>query len=138
MYKIKLSSFEIRKLEKKGKEVKDKKTFRRLQCIQLKRKGKKNKEIAGIIGVCQDTITDWIKLYSQKGVDGLCDMNFNRKQSAIDSHLNEIKQDLKENIISTLAELQDWLKEKYSIEMGESWLSRCCKKNSIILAKRLV
>ena len=136
MYKIKLSPVKLKQLKKRKSQAKDKKTFRRLQCIYLKHKGKRHKEIADIIGVCQDTITDWIKLYKEKGINGLCDMNFDRRQSKIDPYLNQIKQDLKDNIISTLAELQDWLKNKYSIEIEQSWLSKCCKKKLITLTKK--
>jgi len=138
MTKIKLSKIELKKLEKKEKETKDQKTFRRLQCIHLKHQGKMNKEIVKIIGVCPNTITSWLKLFSEKGIGGLCDMNFDRRKSKIDPHIDNIKKDLQENIISTLAELQDWINDKYEVKLEQSWLSRCCKKNSISLTRNHV
>jgi len=96
-----------------------------------------NEEIADIAGVCVDTVTDWIKLFSSQGLEGLCQLNFKgKRQSKIDEHIEKIKVDIGKNTISTLAELQDWLKKHYAIEMEKSWLFRCCKKNSICLARK--
>lgn len=137
MYKIKLTKTELIKLRKMKKNEKNKRIFRRLQCLELCHQEKEYKEIADITGVCVDTITDWIKLYSDKGIAGLCHLEFkNKRQSKIDDYAEKIKQDIKENAIATLTELQDWLKNKYSLEMEVSWLWRCCKKNSIHLARK--
>lgn len=132
-----MSSNELRKIKKLTKEEKSKRVYRRLQCVYLSYQGKKNKEIADTIGVCADTITDWIKIYLKHGMDKLCQLEFkNKRQSKIDGYIDQIKQDADKNTISTLAELQDWIKNKYSIEMEKSWLSRCCKKNSIFLIRK--
>ena len=105
----------------------------------MNHQGKENKDIADIIGVCVDTITDWIKLYQKKGLEGLCSLSFKgKRKSVINMHIENIKKDVKENSFSTLAELQDWIKEKYSVELEQSWLYRCCKKNSIFLTRKPV
>ena len=139
MYKIKLSKNEFKKLKHLKNTNSDKKIFRRLQCIYLRDQGKSNQEIADITGSCKDTVMDWVKLYTKEGFNGLCGLKYDgRRQSKIDVHINEIKLYLKNNTVSTLAELQGWLKDKYSIEIEESWLFRCCKKNSINLTKKHV
>lgn len=139
MYKIKLSRTEIKELKRLKKEEGSKKLFRRLQCVQLRHEGKSNREIADITGACKDTVMDWIKLYISEGLPGLCRLKYDgRRQSKIDAHIDDIKRDLRANTIFTLSELRDWLKNKYSIEIEESWLFRCCKKNSINLTKRPV
>ena len=137
MHKINLNKRELLKLKKLKQETTEKRVFRRLQCIKLAAEGKEYKEIAGITGVCADTVTDWIKLFSNKGIEGLRQLDFKgKRQSKIDDYVNQIKADIGNNMISTLAELQEWLKSHYQIEMETSWLWRCCKKNSIYLAKR--
>lgn len=137
MYKINLNKRELLKLKKLKQETAEKRVFRRLQCIKLAAEGKEYKEIASITGVCADTVTDWIKLFSNKGFAGLRQLDFKgKRQSKIDDYVNQIKADVSHNMISTLAELQEWLKSHYQIEMETSWLWRCCKKNSIYLAKR--
>lgn len=139
MYKIKLSKSELSKLKSKKKKANDKKIYLRLQCIYLSHKGKSHKEIVENLGVNKNSVTDWIKIYIEKGIEELSQpIDYNRRISKIEDYLDEIKQDIKENTISTLAELQNFIKKKYSLEIEQSWLYRCCKKNSICLAKRLV
>jgi len=139
MLKINISKLELKEIKFKKKKEKDKKIYRRLQFLHLKYKGKTNREISDIIGVCPDTITDWARIYSNKGLNGLCKpINYNNRSSKINDYIGEIKQDIRKNTISTLAELQEWLKEKYSIEVEQSWLFRCCKKKLIYLTKKPV
>jgi len=139
MHKVDLDKRKLAKLRKLKQETTEKRIFRRLQCIELACEGKEYREIASITGVCADTVTDWIKLFSSGGLEGLCRLDFKgKRQSKIDAHIEEIKTDVSNNMISTLAELQDWLRNHYEIEMEKSWLSRCCKKNSICLVKKPV
>lgn len=139
MYKIKLTNAELKKFEKLKKQEKNKRIFRRLQCLILSHQNKEYKEIADITGVCVDTVTDWIKLYLDKGIFGLCKLDFkDKRQSKIDNYVDKIKDDIKNNTISTLSELQDWIKSHYAIEMETSWLFRCCKKNFIFLTRKRV
>lgn len=139
MYKIKLSPNELVRLKKRRRKEKNKAISDRLHCIYLSAKGKKNKEIKDILAVNKNSVTNWIKIYETKGLEELCrPENFDRRSSKIDDYVEKIKQDIKENTIATLAELHDWLKSKYEIEIEQSWLFRCCKKNSICLAKKHV
>ena len=137
MYKIKLSKDELSALNKKKKREKNTKMYHRLQTVYLAHKGRDNKEIIDILGVNKNSVTKWINIYLEKGLDELCEpIDYNRRSAKIDNHIDKIKQDIKDNTISTLSELQDWIKEKYSLEIEQSWLFRCCKKNSVCLTKK--
>lgn len=137
MYKINLSATELAKLNRRRKKENNKHICDRLHCVYLAAKGKSNKEITDILAVNKNSVTKWIKIYLEKGLAELCrPIDFDRRSSKIDEHIENIKQDIKTNTIATLAELSDWLKKKYSLPMEISWLWRCCKKNSIYLARK--
>lgn len=137
MFKITISESDIEKVKLKKKSENDKKIYRRLQFLHLKYGNKTNKEIADVIGVCVDTVTDWARIYSVEGLEGLCrPINYDNRSAKIDNYIDRIKQDIRDNTISTLSELQDWIKKNYSLEIEQSWLFRCCKKNSICLIKK--
>ena len=139
MLKITISKDDLKEIKLKKKKEKDQKIYRRLQFLHLKYKNKTNKEIADLLGVCADTITDWARIYSNEGLNSLCQpINYNNRSAKIDKYIVRIKQDVKDNMISTLSELQNWIKENYSLEIEQSWLSRCCKKNSISLTKKRI
>ena len=139
MYDINFSKTKLKAIKRKKKEVKDKRILRRLYCLELKAKGMPHKEIADSIGVSQDTITIWVKRYIQKGLNGLCTpINHDRRSSRIDPHIKKIKALVKDQTITTLAELHTLLKNDFDIIIEESWLSRLCKKNSIYLSRKPV
>jgi transposase len=137
MYTITFSKAKLEAIKKRKQQEKDKKILRRLYCLELKAKGVPHKEIADCIGVSQDTITHWVTIYIKKGLNGLSSpINYDRRSSSIDPHINTIKILVKKKTISTLSELQDVLKNDLDIIIEESWLSRCCKKNSIYLSRK--
>ena len=139
MYQIKLNADELRKIKQLRDKEKSIRVQRRLQAIELANKGQSHREIAAIVNVCADTVTNWIKLYEDGGLDEFCKLQFTgKRESKINDYVDQIKQDVKDNTIATLGELQAWINDKYSIEMEQSWLFRCCKKNSIYLTRKLV
>lgn len=139
MYQVKLSKNELKKLKRLKQKERDKKIFRRLQAIYLRHQSKPNQEIADIVGVCKETVIDWVRIFEIKRLDGICQLNYEgRRPLKIDPYINNIKKDIKEGTISTLAELQDLLAKKYSIEIEQSWLSRCCKKNFVSLTRKRI
>ncbi len=137
MYQIKLSVSELKKIKQLQEQEKNVRVLRRLEAIKLLNQGQNHQEIAEAFNVCVDTITDWIKIYQSEKLQGLRKLQFkDKRKSKINDYVDQIKQDVKDNTITTLAEMQAWIKEKYSIEMEQSWLFRCCKKNSIYLTKK--
>jgi transposase len=137
MYKIKLSKTERVYIQRLKKRTGDKRIFRRLQALTLKAQGKSHQEIADTAGVSVDTVTDWLGIYLEKGLTELCrPIDYDRRQSVIDPHIADVKRLIQERLVSTLAELQILLKREFSIDLEQSWLSRCCKKNAICLTRK--
>lgn len=113
------------------------KILKRYQCIHFKNQGLPNKQIAALLCVNIDTITDWIKLFKQKGLHGIGELAYDgRRVSQLEDYKEEIKAYVDENIVPSIKELQSYILEKYGIKIEHSWLFRYCKKNSIYLTKR--
>lgn len=95
------------------------------------------KEIASTLGVNIDTVTDWVKLFNKDRLAGLSKLHYEgRRPSALDAIKDLLIKHIREQSISKLSELQDFLEAEHSITVEHSWLSRYCKKNSIALIKR--
>lgn len=137
MYNIELSEKAKQELQERLKKEKNNKIYRRLQCIHFKSLGFKHKVIAEALGVHVDTITNWIKLYKNKGFDGLCKLSYEgRRVSKLDNVLEDMKKYIEENNVDKLSMLQDYLLKEHNIYVEHSWLYRYCKKNSIYLIKK--
>ena len=136
-YLIELEENKLAELKDLKKTTKDSKILRRYQCIDMLHNGMTKKATAELLDVNIDTITDWVKLYNQSGLAGLSALNYEgRRKSVLSSIHAELSTYIQTEMISTIAQLQDFIDQKLGIRIEHSWLSRYCKKNSIALIRK--
>lgn len=122
--------------EKKRKE-KDAKLLRRYQCLWMLHEQYPKKEVAKVLSVNIDTVTDWIKLYNKEGLAGLGILKYEgRRPSSLDGIKEQLTRYVQTENINTLSELQRMIEQKHKLKIEHSWLSRYCKKNFIALTKK--
>jgi transposase len=136
-YTIQFSKADIALIAEKKRKEKKGKLLRRYQCLFMLYETYPKKEIARLLGINIDTITDWIKIYNKDGLTGLGLLNYEgRRPSSLDSFKEKIIDYVEKENISTLSQLQKVIEKKHHLKVEHSWLSRYCKKNSISLTKR--
>jgi transposase len=136
-YTLQLSKADIALIAEKKRKEKNGKLLRRYQCLSMLHEQYPKKEIASLLGVNIDTITDWIKIYNRDGMSGMGLLRYEgRRPSSLDSIKEKIMDYVKKENISTLSQLQKIIETKHHLKVEHSWLSRYCKKNSISLIRR--
>jgi len=136
-YKILLSEAEKKELEERRRNQSSGKILRRLMSIDMKNKGMSHKDIAGYCGVCIDTLTDWFYLFNQGGFEALCSLNYEgRRVSKLEKYKEAIKEKEKNEGLSSLKELKQWMEKEHEVKTCISNLFYFCKKNSIFLTKK--
>ena len=134
---IKLTEAEQKDLKRRKKKEQNNKIYRRLIYVEMSSKGMTNLEISSILGVRNDTLTDWKKLYEEGGLEKLSSLNYEgRRKSKLEPYAEEIRKKVKSDFIPTIKSLQSFILKTFNIEVEQSWLSRFCKKNSIYLIKK--
>ena len=135
---IKLKNKEKKELTKLKNTEKNNKIYRRYMYLELSSKGMTNVEIASVLGVCNDTLTDWKVIFLKGGLKALSKMNYEKhgRKSKLEKYKKEIKELEKKEGFATLKELKEWLKKEHKIESCISNLFYFCKKNSIFLTKK--
>lgn len=61
----------VRELQEAMKTAKDRRDFERYQAVFLSLSGYPHKEIAGMIGRCNNSVGHYVKAYKRNGLDGL-------------------------------------------------------------------
>ena len=136
-YSIQLTKSQHKELKELLKKTTDAKILKRYQGIHFKTQGLKNSQIAKLLCVNIDTITDWFKVFIKGGLKLLGTLDYEgRRVSQIEPYKEEIKKYLENNIVPSIAFLHDYILKTYQISMEHSWLFRYCKKNSICLIKK--
>ena len=136
-YQVILSKTDLAIIKTKQRKERDAKLLRRYQCLSMLHENYPKKEVAKLLGVNIDTITDWVKIYTKSGLSGLGLLKYEgRRPSSLDQIKDELVDLIKKENINTMVQLQGIIKNNYKLVVEESWLGRYCKKNSISLIKR--
>ncbi len=114
---------------------KRKNILKRAYCILLKNEGQKNENITQLLGIHEDTIADWTKIFLMRGMDGLLKYRYSdRRKSKLHPYKGRIKRMAEGKRVKTIEQLQYKVKENLGIEIEYSWFYRYCKKYGIYKA----
>ena len=72
---IKLTKRQKEDLAKRKKCEENSKIYRRYLYLEMSSKGMTNVQIAHILGVCNDTLTEWKYIFEHSGLEGLSILN---------------------------------------------------------------
>jgi len=134
---IKLTETEKRELKRRKTKETNAKIYRRYLYVEMSNREMTNLEIADYLGVCNDTLTDWKRIFDEAGLEGLSQLHYEgRRESQLKPYEEEIKAKVQNRKVSSLKQLQSILLEEYNLKMEQSWLSRYAKKNLIYPTKK--
>lgn len=84
--KINLTKEQKEEIKNAKSQLKKSQLIRRLHCLELKDKGWKHEEVAEFLNVTIVTISNWIKVYCEKGLSSLLNWNCKGKVSILSFH----------------------------------------------------
>jgi len=128
--KIKLSKEQVTELTKAEKSVKNARLLKRIQCIKLKDKSWKHREIQLFLNIQLETISKWIKSYTEGGITELLSWNYEGRSSALttEDKIKLIKRNQKKPF-ETAKEAQDYIKKEFCLDWHLHWVQKLLKKN---------
>lgn len=128
--KIKLSKEQVTELTKAEKSIKNARLLKRIQCIKLKDKSWKHREIQLFLNIQLETISKWIKSYTEGGITELLSWNYEGRSSALttEDKIKLIKRNQKKPF-ETAKEAQDYIKKEFCLDWHLHWVQKLLKKN---------
>jgi len=126
--RIKISEKDYEHLKKVEKKETSAKILKRIYAFKLLYEKWKYTKVASFIGVTNDTITDWINIYKERGIKALLTLNYNGRIPILtESQLEELKK--KKNSFLDSKEAQAYIKSQYGIEYNLNYVQELLKKN---------
>lgn len=134
-HKIHLTLAETYLLADRMAQTKNKKLNRRLLAVSLRHFGYKIRDIAAVTGVSERTVTKWMKLFLESGIDGLLEQHYPAERgSVLQPHRESIRQYWQDHPDSRLEDLQAWLASEKQVAVEYSWLYRYLERNGLLRA----
>ena len=135
-HKITLTQKDLIDIEEAEKKVEKVQLLKRLQCIKLKAQQWRNDDLAKFFNVCLDTVTNWIKAYSNGGVEGLLQWEYKGRVSVLTlEDQQKIKDRNKQKAFGTAKEAKAFIKKEFGIDWHLHWVQKLLKKNFDFRAK---
>ena len=111
------------------KKVLNPQVLKRIQCVLLKDKGWTHRDIAKHLNRGLSTISNWIKIYKEEGLEQLVFWGYKGKQSKLSpEQIKELKQRINKNPFNVAQEAADFIKEKFDLDYNVKYLPRLLKK----------
>ena len=99
----------------------------KMEVVYLKCKGYRNAEISDITGVCGNTLRKYVKQFSECGIAGLKEVNFNRPNSDLKDYSGTIEAYFTENPPHSIREAAAKIREVTGIARGETQVRKFLK-----------
>lgn len=128
--KIKLTKKALQELSNAEEQVKHPRLLKRIQCVKLKDKSWKHKEIADFLGIRIETISIWLKAYFENGLESLLSWGYKGKVSILSlEDQKELKKRNEKKPFNTAKEAKDYIKDHFGINFHLHWVQKLLKKN---------
>ena len=92
----------------------------RLHCLLLKDRGHTNTEVAQMLLVSQDTITDWLNVYQDGGLEALCRLETGGSDGFLTGEqIATLTAELDKHLFQTAKQVAAWVQEQFAVTYSE-------------------
>jgi hypothetical protein len=99
----------------------------RMDALHLKSKGFSNHQICDILGICNNALLGYFRMYIAGGVEELRKIKFNRPQSQLVAYKDSLEKYFTENPPSSIGEAASKIKDLTGIERKETQVRKFLK-----------
>lgn len=101
---------------------------RRMEALWLKGKKMPHVQIAELVGVSNNTLTNYFQLYRDKGIEGLKTVKFNKPQSELCTQITTLEKYFKEHPPATIKQAQHEIETLTGIKRSDTQVRMFLKK----------
>lgn len=108
---------------------------RRMEALWLKSNNLPHAQIANIVDISDNTLTDYLRLYRDKGVEGLRTVHYNKPQSELCNHITTLEKYFREHPPATIKQAQHAIETITGIKRSETQVRAFLKKTLVAMPK---
>lgn len=128
--RVKILKKEYTQLKEAERKVESAKIYKRIQAFKLMYKKWRYSAIADFLSVAKNTISEWVKIYQQDGIDALITLKYKGGQPKLNKRqLAEIKEEARKGNFNVAKDVQHYIKTKWDIKYNLSHVQLLSKKN---------
>jgi transposase len=110
-----------KKIEKRRREEREARIWRRLTAILWLGDGFSVEEVAGRLDVCTKQIRRWLKLFREHGLDALCELRYKGRAARLsDAQIEELKKEIAKGHFRTALHIVEWIAKRFQVSYSQS------------------
>src|SRR2546423_10095418 len=114
MKPIRLDMQQRRQLEQRRHQTHDKRLAERLSAVLWAADGRPRYEIAALLGRSVRQVSDWLRLFRNKGVDALCTLHYKGDPGRLTPRqVRALKKEIQTGRFHCSDQVRDWLEQTF-------------------------
>jgi transposase len=118
-----------KKIEKRRREERDSRIWRRLSAILWLAAGITEEEVAARLGVSARQVRKWLKIYHTHGLDALCQLNYQgRTPRLTDPQIEQLKEEIAKGPFRSAVQIVEWIDQRFQVRYSLSGVKDLLKR----------
>ena len=131
MLQLTFSEEEIKELDYQRYHHPHPRVQRKMEALLLKAKGLPHHQIANCVGVCENTLRDYLRQYRDEGIEGLKRLEFYQPSSELSKHRESLESYFKEQPPASLPQAAAMIEQLTGIKRSAKQVGVFLKKLGI-------
>jgi transposase len=128
MLQLKFTEEEIKELDYQRYHHPHPRVQRKMEALLLKAKGLAHHQIADCVGVCENTLRDYLRQYRDEGIEGLKRLEFYQPSSELEQHRESLEAYFKEHPPASLPQAAAMIEQLTGIKRSAKQVGVFLKK----------
>jgi transposase len=118
-----------RQLERRRRNTRDYRLAMRLSSVLWRDEGRTQSEIAHLLGVCERTVRDWLRLYRKKGLDALCTLHYKGDSGELaSSQAEQLQAEIQTGRFRCARQVREWIQATFGVAYSLSGTKRLLQR----------
>jgi transposase len=121
MKPIVLSPPQRRDIERRRKETLDRRVYQRLTAVLTIAEGESREAVAHLLGIGLSQLGEWLRLYRNKGLDGLCALHYKGDPGKLTAaQVSQLKEKVSTGCFRNSDQIRQWLFDTFGVSYTPS------------------
>jgi transposase len=136
MKPIVLTAEQQKEIEGRRKGTLDRRIYQRLTAVLAVASGKTREEVAKLLGVGLTQLTEWLRVYRNKGLDALCENHYKGDPGKLTPHqVEELKAKVGTGCFRNTDQIRDWIETTFAVKYSPSGVKDLLKRIGVTYHK---